>query len=106
MIAFESHHDTKLVLLHWSYDVVCGMADTMRPIDRKTSVSSLCVERVFVPLSDTLLGFGSNTGEPHHKSERRIFSFDEELAYEQRLRQNAAPVYYITRGGASNMVDS
>lgn len=40
-------------------------------------------------------------------SQRAIFSFDEELARDQRLRDNAAkaPVYHIGRGGAGNAVD-
>ena len=34
-----------------------------------------------------------------------MFSFDEELAQQERLREHAAPVYHIGRGGAGNLVD-
>ncbi|KAI9861878.1 MAG: hypothetical protein M1824_001989 [Vezdaea acicularis] len=37
-------------------------------------------------------------------SERAIFSFDEELAREQRREERHAPVYYVGRGGAGNFV--
>jgi hypothetical protein len=39
------------------------------------------------------------------KSERAIFSFDEELQQQERLRSGQAPVYHIGRGGAGNYVD-
>ena len=41
------------------------------------------------------------------ESQRAIFSFDEELARDQRMIDNAAktPVYHIGRGGAGNAVD-
>jgi hypothetical protein len=34
-----------------------------------------------------------------------MFSFDEELAQQERLRENAAQVYHIGRGGAGNLID-
>ncbi|EFQ90267.1 hypothetical protein PTT_13130 [Pyrenophora teres f. teres 0-1] len=39
------------------------------------------------------------------RSERAIFSFDEELQQQERLRTQQAPVYHIGRGGAGNLVD-
>ena len=42
-------------------------------------------------------------GNVHTESERAIFSFDEELAHEQRLQERAAPVYHCGRGGAGNI---
>ncbi|KAI9710656.1 MAG: hypothetical protein M1820_002489 [Bogoriella megaspora] len=42
-------------------------------------------------------------GNVHSTSERAIFSFDEELAHEQRLQERAAPVYHCGRGGAGNV---
>ncbi|KAF4550370.1 Hypothetical protein D9617_17g046380 [Elsinoe fawcettii] len=39
---------------------------------------------------------------PASPSQRAIFSFDEELEREQRMRDNAARVYHIGRGGAGN----
>jgi len=39
-----------------------------------------------------------------HK-ERAMFSFDEELEQQERLRSQQAPVYHIGRGGAGNLVD-
>lgn len=41
-----------------------------------------------------------NTGA---RSERRIFSFDEEL--ERERRREGVPVYHIGRGGVGNLVD-
>ncbi|KAF2223930.1 hypothetical protein BDZ85DRAFT_260064 [Elsinoe ampelina] len=41
---------------------------------------------------------------PASPSQRAIFSFDEELEREQRMRDNAARVYHIGRGGAGNAV--
>ncbi|KAF2816995.1 uncharacterized protein BDZ99DRAFT_456799 [Mytilinidion resinicola] len=43
-------------------------------------------------------------GNLHREKERAIFSFDEELAQQQRLMEHAAPVYHIGRGGAGNEV--
>jgi len=39
------------------------------------------------------------------RSERAMFSFDEELQQQERLRSQQAPVYHIGRGGAGNLVD-
>lgn len=44
-------------------------------------------------------------GNVHRERERAMFSFDEELAQQERLREHAAPVYHIGRGGAGNAVD-
>jgi hypothetical protein len=41
----------------------------------------------------------------HRAQERAMFSFDEELAQQERLREHAAPIYHIGRGGAGNLVD-
>lgn len=52
-------------------------------------------------------GGAGNTFRHRSDSPRRIFSFDEELAREQKIMDNAAkaPVYRIGRGGAGNMVN-
>lgn len=44
-------------------------------------------------------------GNMHREKERAIFSFDEELAQQERLRSQQAPVYHVGRGGAGNLVD-
>jgi len=44
-------------------------------------------------------------GNLHREKERAMFSFDEELAQQERLREHAAPVYHIGRGGAGNAID-
>ncbi|KAL5121551.1 hypothetical protein ACEQ8H_000623 [Pleosporales sp. CAS-2024a] len=44
-------------------------------------------------------------GNMHTGQERAIFSFDEELQQQERLRSQRAPVYHIGRGGAGNLVD-
>ncbi|CBY01398.1 hypothetical protein IAQ61_003224 [Plenodomus lingam] len=36
---------------------------------------------------------------------RAMFSFDEELQQQERLRSQQAPVYHIGRGGAGNLID-
>lgn len=51
-------------------------------------------------------GGAGNTFSRSH-SQRAIFSFDEELARDQKLMENKSktPVYHIGRGGAGNAVD-
>jgi len=39
------------------------------------------------------------------KTERAMFSFDEELQQQERLMAQQAPVYHIGRGGAGNLID-
>lgn len=39
------------------------------------------------------------------EQERAMFSFDEELQQQERLRAQQAPVYHVGRGGAGNLVD-
>ena len=52
-------------------------------------------------------GGAGNAFRHRAESPRRIFCFDEELAREQKIMDNAAkaPVYRIGRGGAGNMVN-
>lgn len=40
-----------------------------------------------------------------NERERAMFSFDEELVQQERLRSQQAPIYHIGRGGAGNLVD-
>ncbi|KAF2634075.1 hypothetical protein P280DRAFT_414597 [Massarina eburnea CBS 473.64] len=55
------------------------------------------------PPSSALFTTGrGGAGNIHRAQERAMFSFDEELAQQERLRENAAPVYHIGRGGAGN----
>lgn len=44
-------------------------------------------------------------GNMHREKERAMFSFDEELRQQERLRSQQAPVYHVGRGGAGNLVD-
>jgi hypothetical protein len=44
-------------------------------------------------------------GNMHREKERAMFSFDEELQQQERLRSQQAPVYHVGRGGAGNLVD-
>src|ERR1700722_13013315 len=58
------------------------------------------------PPSNALFTSGrGGAGNIHREKERAMFSFDEELAQQRRLMDNAAPVYHIGRGGAGNAVD-
>ena len=55
------------------------------------------------PPSNALFTTGrGGAGNVHREKERAMFSFDEELAQQERLREHAAPVYHIGRGGAGN----
>lgn len=75
-----------------------------------TSASSAAGPASRVPLThpnpDAVFfsGRGGN-GNQHKEKERRVFSFDEELAEQRRLMEHQAPVYHIGRGGAGNLVD-
>jgi hypothetical protein len=44
-------------------------------------------------------------GNLHKESERAIFSFDEELARQQKMMDHQTPYYHVGRGGAGNLVD-
>lgn len=58
------------------------------------------------PPSNALFACGrGGAGNMHREKERAMFSFDEELAAQERLREHAAPVYHIGRGGAGNLVE-
>jgi hypothetical protein len=58
------------------------------------------------PPSNSLFTTGrGGAGNVHREKERAMFSFDEELAQQERLREHAAPVYHIGRGGAGNLID-
>ncbi|PNS19130.1 hypothetical protein CAC42_1866 [Sphaceloma murrayae] len=48
----------------------------------------------------------TSSAEGISPAQRAIFSFDEELEREQRMRDNAAKVYHIGRGGAGNAMPS
>jgi hypothetical protein len=66
------------------------------------------------PASRAALAHGSNSspfmtgrggsGNFHKDSQRRVFSFDEELAEQRRIMEHQAPIYHIGRGGAGNLV--
>jgi hypothetical protein len=58
------------------------------------------------PPSNALFTSGrGGAGNMYREKERAMFSFDEELAQQERLREHAAPVYHVGRGGAGNLVD-
>lgn len=58
------------------------------------------------PSSNTRFTSGrGGAGNIHREKERAMFSFDEELAAQERLREHAAPVYHIGRGGAGNLIE-
>ncbi|KAF2274397.1 uncharacterized protein EI97DRAFT_354242, partial [Westerdykella ornata] len=55
------------------------------------------------PPSTAIFASGrGGAGNMRAERERAMFSFDEELAAQERLREHAAPVYHIGRGGAGN----
>lgn len=57
------------------------------------------------PPSNAFYATGRGGAGNMKKSERAMFSFDEELRQQERLRSQQAPVYHIGRGGAGNLVD-
>jgi hypothetical protein len=57
------------------------------------------------PPTNTFYAVGRGGAGNMKKSERAMFSFDEELQAQERLRSQQAPVYHIGRGGAGNLVD-
>jgi hypothetical protein len=57
------------------------------------------------PPKDAIYATGRGGAGNMKKSERAMFSFDEELQQQERLRSQQAPVYHIGRGGAGNLVD-
>jgi hypothetical protein len=57
------------------------------------------------PPSGSIYATGRGGAGNMKKTERAMFSFDEELAQQERLRSQQAPVYHIGRGGAGNLVD-
>ncbi|KAF2008165.1 hypothetical protein P154DRAFT_528783 [Amniculicola lignicola CBS 123094] len=62
--------------------------------------------QITTPPPNALFASGrGGAGNMHREKERAMFSFDEELAQQERLRERAAPVYHIGRGGAGNLID-
>jgi len=57
------------------------------------------------PPTNSVYATGRGGAGNMKKSERAMFSFDEELQQQERLRSQQAPVYHIGRGGAGNLVD-
>ncbi|KAF2151426.1 hypothetical protein K461DRAFT_269659 [Myriangium duriaei CBS 260.36] len=71
---------------------------------RATSTSAAVVKPVIKTRSSSESSASSSTSDMDSPSQRAMFSFDEELQRDQRMRDNAArtPVYHIGRGGAGN----
>ncbi|KAF2846185.1 hypothetical protein T440DRAFT_406288 [Plenodomus tracheiphilus IPT5] len=57
------------------------------------------------PPTNSIYATGRGGAGNMKKTERAMFSFDEELQQQERLRSQQAPVYHIGRGGAGNLVD-
>lgn len=99
-----------------------GGAGNRAQASSRAAAPSLPLAQVAAPAayrttSNTSAGSGSSTssafytsgrggaGNMHRDYERTIFSFDEELERQQRMMDQAAPVYMVGRGGAGNVVD-
>jgi hypothetical protein len=66
--------------------------------------ASLC--KLTSPPSNAYFTSGrGGAGNVHREKERAMFSFDEELAQQERLREHAAPIYHVGRGGAGNAIN-
>lgn len=71
-----------------------------------TATGPASLVKLTPPPSNALFTSGrGGAGNVHREKERAMFSFDEELAQQERLREHAAPVYHIGRGGAGNLID-
>lgn len=57
------------------------------------------------PPTNSLYATGRGGAGNMKKTERAIFSFDEELRQQERLRSQQAPIFHIGRGGAGNLID-
>jgi hypothetical protein len=64
-----------------------------------------CIKLSPPPSTAVFMSGRGGAGNIHREKERAMFSFDEELAQQERLREHAAPVYHIGRGGAGNLVE-
>ncbi|KAF2119347.1 hypothetical protein BDV96DRAFT_642377 [Lophiotrema nucula] len=72
----------------------------------QTATGPASLTKLAPPPSNALFTSGrGGAGNVHREKERAMFSFDEELAQQERLREHAAPVYHIGRGGAGNAID-
>lgn len=78
-----------------------------RSVTPSTSASgpASCVKLTPPPSSGRFVGGRGGSGNIHYNSERAMFSFDEELALQQKIQEHVTPVYHIGRGGAGNAVD-
>ncbi|KAJ4373040.1 hypothetical protein N0V83_003331 [Neocucurbitaria cava] len=61
--------------------------------------------KLTAPPTNAIYATGRGGAGNMKRSERAMFSFDEELQQQERLRSQQAPVYHIGRGGAGNLVD-
>lgn len=73
--------------------------------DGQTATGPASVAKLPAPPSNGYFTSGrGGSGNLHHKKERAMFSFDEELAAQRRQMEHSAPVYHIGRGGAGNAI--
>jgi hypothetical protein len=74
--------------------------------DGRTATGPASRTKLSPPPSTNFFASGrGGAGNMHRQKERAMFSFDEELEQQERLRAQQAPVYHIGRGGAGNLVD-
>ncbi|KAI9797560.1 MAG: hypothetical protein M1835_007824 [Candelina submexicana] len=89
-----------------------GGAGNIKHIDPRSVTPSVsasgpasCAVLTPPPSSGRFASGRGGSGNIHHNTERAMFSFDEELARQQKIEEHVAPVYHIGRGGAGNAVD-
>ncbi|KAL1597569.1 hypothetical protein SLS59_007266 [Nothophoma quercina] len=74
--------------------------------DGRTATGPASRAKLTLPPSTGYFTSGrGGAGNMRAHKERAMFSFDEELEQQERLRSQQAPVYHIGRGGAGNLVD-
>lgn len=70
-----------------------------------TATGPASLVKIPPPSSSTYFTSGrGGAGNMRREQERAMFSFDEELQQQERLRSQQAPVYHVGRGGAGNAV--
>jgi hypothetical protein len=71
-----------------------------------TATGPASVAQIRAPAPNTVFMSGrGGAGNAHFEKERAIFSFDEELARQQKMMDHQSPYYHVGRGGAGNLVD-
>jgi len=81
-----------------------GGAGNYRRLTSSTALSTAPLPAPPTSSAPVFFGGRGGAGNVKPKTERAMFSFDEELERDRLFHENHAPVYSIGRGGAGNIV--